>query len=87
MKSGETESVPLTQEPVQITDGSVCAYIQPLAGDGRAVQYCFAGEKPSQSGSWHTIRHDVTIGPPLVCWLRVPEGRGVVVVTRWEPAV
>lgn len=86
MKAGETETVLLTQEPVQITDGSVWAYIQPLAGSGGiAVQYCLSGEKPSQASSWHTIRHDVTIGPPLVCWLRLPEGSGAVVVTQWNP--
>lgn len=86
MKSGETETVLLTQEPVQVTDGSVWAYVQPLAGAGGiTVQYCLSGEKPSQGSSWHTIRHDVTIGPPLVCWLCLPEGRGAVVVTQWNP--
>ncbi|EFE8233404.1 hypothetical protein F2I39_19770 [Escherichia coli] len=83
--SGETCRVQVSQEPVQITDGTMHAFIQPMTGSMVSpLQFCASPACPAVDSAWHTLATTLVVSPPLVLWCRVEEGETNVVVTSWR---
>ncbi len=82
---GETCRVKIGQEPVQITDGTMHAFVQPMAGSmASPLQFRASAMRPEVDSAWHTLSTTIAVSPPLVLWCRVAEGETNVVVTSWH---